>query len=415
MEPQSPTAPDGASDEVWPSVPPAAPRRTGGRRWVAGLAVLLLGLAAVARLASPPDRGDVLEIPPAGSVTPALLSDGTPVFAVHLEDGTVLAVEALAPEVAGPVGAVAGWCPRTEQFIAPHQGLLWDERGRRYPIGVLGRLGPAALDTGAVTPEDDLVTRVVRRVEGQDDPGDPVQIGPRVDVLRTRGAPRPDPEVSRGSRPPDWCRVPVAAFVQLGSPEPVPPERQVVSHAFLAGDLDLGREGMQVVEGTVLVDAEGAWWCPDGAADEGARPPACAGEAVAFAGDGPGVDGEEWALLEGPLLVTVADGAPSAVAVLPETTWRGASLLGTERYTARLEEFSLLAGQLRLTDLTRVDGEDWCWALTSRPVLDVDARVAVGSATTAEDLAELGALDGQPVDLLVDATTCRVLAVTEAA
>ncbi|WP_375757191.1 hypothetical protein [Corallococcus exercitus] len=70
----------------------------------------------------------VLELPARGSVVPARLGDGTPLWLVHREDGTVSVFSAIIPRThdASSVGLI-DWVPTMRRFTGAY---VWDERGQ---------------------------------------------------------------------------------------------------------------------------------------------------------------------------------------------------------------------------------------------------------------------------------------------
>lgn len=69
----------------------------------------------------------VLELPPPGSVVPATLGDGTPLWLVHREDGTVSAFSAIAPRTHDlSFVRLLYWIPTMRRFTGTY---VWDDRG----------------------------------------------------------------------------------------------------------------------------------------------------------------------------------------------------------------------------------------------------------------------------------------------
>ncbi|AFE04253.1 hypothetical protein COCOR_01729 [Corallococcus coralloides DSM 2259] len=108
----------------------------------------------------------VLELPPPGSVVPATLGDGTPVWRVHREDGTVSVFSALIPRTHGSSSVgLTQWIPTMRRFIGVY---VWDDRGT-----VLGNQGWDACTGGCPSTDDmpdsarDLDAFQVERLEGE--------------------------------------------------------------------------------------------------------------------------------------------------------------------------------------------------------------------------------------------------------
>lgn len=131
----------------------AAPRRA---PWVAAAAAVFVaasvGTALV--LAGAPDGGQdtvvglaggaeatVLPPPGEGEAVPELLSDGTPVWVVGHDDGTVSVLDAVSGHRPYGIGNLVAWCDESRGFQDPRYGSMFDERGRR-------RGGPAAVGLG---------------------------------------------------------------------------------------------------------------------------------------------------------------------------------------------------------------------------------------------------------------------------
>ncbi|MBN8469009.1 hypothetical protein JYJ95_21105 [Corallococcus exiguus] len=108
----------------------------------------------------------VLELPPRGSVVPATLGDGTPLWLVHREDGTVSVFSALIPRTSDSARVgFTHWLPTMRRFIGAY---VWDDRGT-----VLGNQGWDAC-TGECPSTDDMPDSArdldafqVERLEGE--------------------------------------------------------------------------------------------------------------------------------------------------------------------------------------------------------------------------------------------------------
>lgn len=369
---------------------------------------VLAAAAGLGALVRPVEPVEVVGLPAVGEVTAELLGDGTPVLISTLADGTVFVLEAEVPrEPDDPLGALVGWCPRTLQYVEPHLGTIYDQRGRRYPIGIRSRGDPAQLFLGASQPEQDLVTRVTTLIEGRDRPDAPVRVGPRVSVLRTRGAPRPDPTTERRSRPPEWCRADRPPFLDLHEPDPVPVSWQMVDHGFLAGPARRLGDGRQLVSGTIVRQPSGAaWFCATELEPPATACPADVVPVSAFDG-APVASLQMW--LTGPLLLEVADGEVVDVVLTPRAGWRGAGLVGVHRIEAAFEDFDLAHGLLHLSALPRDDVGHRCGGMLSREPLDVDARIDVAGVDDPLALAQLRPDAPIPVRVVQDQSTCAVI------
>ncbi|RKH43318.1 hypothetical protein [Corallococcus llansteffanensis] len=74
------------------------------------------------------EQSVVLELPPPGSVVPAQLGDGTPVWVSRGAGDKVSVLSAIIPAMDGiPSGAMIRWLPTQRRFTG---GFVWDEHGR---------------------------------------------------------------------------------------------------------------------------------------------------------------------------------------------------------------------------------------------------------------------------------------------
>lgn len=87
-----------------------------------------------------------LRRPPPGEVRPDHLADGTPVWVVGHQDGTVDVVSAFDTHVPLNLGKLNWWCPSAEAFENPAHGSKWDEYGVR-----IGGPAPFGLSTWEAT------------------------------------------------------------------------------------------------------------------------------------------------------------------------------------------------------------------------------------------------------------------------
>lgn len=103
-------------------------RKVRRRRLVLAFA-LLMPVAAGAAVISLPDRpANYVSAPAEPGVVFGRLRDGTRVYVVRHDDGTVTVVDAVSTHRTGTVGKQVGWCPGFG-FEDPAHGSRWDERG----------------------------------------------------------------------------------------------------------------------------------------------------------------------------------------------------------------------------------------------------------------------------------------------
>ena len=145
-----------------------------------GLLLVIGGVSALANLLreeEPELTGD-LQRPNAGQVRADYLSDGTPVWVIGHQDGSVDVLSAFDTHVPFHLGKMLWWCPSARGLDNPNHGSRWDEYGVK-----IGGPAPAGLASW------------------------------EVDVQSSRvflGAPRPAPPLDApASGPPeherDWC------------------------------------------------------------------------------------------------------------------------------------------------------------------------------------------------------------------
>ncbi len=124
----------------------------------------------------PPGRVvTTLPVPALGRVAPEQLADGTPVWVVRHDDGTVSVLDAVSTHRPFGFGALVGWCPSSRGFEDPAHGSQYDERGYNR-----GGPAPTALTAFATGPVENGTVRVTRadsaspgriRGEGRAGPG----------------------------------------------------------------------------------------------------------------------------------------------------------------------------------------------------------------------------------------------------
>jgi Protein of unknown function (DUF4232) len=93
---------------------------------IAVLLLIWLALRPFERSVRP--EATIFDVPPAGTVAPALLSDGRPVFVVHLEGG-VGVVDAGSTDRPWGIGALVAWCPSSRTFDDLFHGARWSAAG----------------------------------------------------------------------------------------------------------------------------------------------------------------------------------------------------------------------------------------------------------------------------------------------
>ncbi|CAN5324980.1 hypothetical protein BH23ACT9_BH23ACT9_07700 [soil metagenome] len=403
----------------------SAPRRRLGRI-AAGLVVLALVVVA-AQTADRATVTDVLSIPDFPTVRPERLENGTPVFVVHAagdrpgDPAVIDVIQAFTTEVTGPVTGLVGWCAASRQFVAAHHGALYDRRGRRMPATLRGRSASPAEGVNALA---DLIHRQSQPVDGRTEPEDPILVGgvERLRPWQVQDRPGLAPTV-----PPARCRLQDDPVVGTDAGDSF---HRLVDHSFLAGPLDPAVDGWQMTEGWLLITPDGrGTWCE--AAPLPGPPATCsqprADVRIGFAVDPQDVGGVA-VVIGGPLAARLQGGVVQRVAVTIRSTWIGSSLQGTERYQGAFATLDADRGMVvvRSAEGTPVRSE----AGTCRAAFPsvwtpegVALGIQVSGGTTFQvdgttDPADLAALptyidDGPPVEVVVDAVTCRALAVTD--
>jgi hypothetical protein len=227
--------------------------------------------AACTPLRADADPGSVrssLRLPPVGDALPDQLVDGTPVWVVHHDDGSVTVVDAVSSHRPFGFGQLVGWCPSSRGFEDPEHGSQFDERGRNR--GGPAPTGLATYATGAV--ENGTVT-----VTGQ----------VTSSTERTQGDPAAGPGCFNGK--------PELELHDLAA-EPGMTLRQAMDQAA-------GRWVVIADAPIVVVTGQPTTVC-DGALYQSA-PPKCEGVTA------PGhslVDGQQWAVFRGTFAARIIDG-----------------------------------------------------------------------------------------------------------
>lgn len=207
-----------------------ARRRRGARRALLGGAGTLAVLAVLAvvpgggltMLADEPSPApEEMPLPPVGTADPGVLADGTPVWVVNLGDTTSV-VDARSPHVAWGLTKLVRWCPSSRGFDDVH-GSQFDAAGR-----YLG--GPSP--TGLATYDHEVAGEAVRIGERRA----PAERG-------EQGHPRTACEDEPGASSPvehDLPRMPVTTDLLPPADRP------------------------RLVDGTLVIAADGATLCADG-------------------------------------------------------------------------------------------------------------------------------------------------------
>jgi hypothetical protein len=74
-----------------------------------------------------PGRSASSQSPPFGTVAPANLADGRPVFIVRGDDGTVAVNDGFSTHVPFGIGKLVAWCPSARTFDDVYHGSKWNE------------------------------------------------------------------------------------------------------------------------------------------------------------------------------------------------------------------------------------------------------------------------------------------------
>ncbi len=138
----------------------------GGRRFVIAAAVIAGAFVGVGALVGQRDGDRAtrqttaatfpsrVEVPPVGDARSAQLRDGTPVWVVNHEDGSVSVLDAASAHRPFGFGALVGWCASSRGFEDPVHGSQYDEQGRYRggpaPTG-LRAYATGGVENGSVT------------------------------------------------------------------------------------------------------------------------------------------------------------------------------------------------------------------------------------------------------------------------
>lgn len=266
-------------------------------RWAVAAVVLLVLAATVgsATLTGRPDDKEVtagpsgnapstLPAPAVGEASAERLEDGTPVWVVHHDDGTVSVLDAPSAHRPFGFGQLVGWCASSRGFEDPQHGSHYDERGRYRagpaPTG-LSVYPTSPLEGGTVTVTGPAAPQPPGRVQGGKDSD------PAVGSGCSDGSVDPDyvPGYRPGSAEPHSIRTEPGLTVGEAMDRP-------------AGEMVVIRDApILIVAGQPAVVCEGAV--------QASAPPRCDGP------EAPGLFlpvGLDWALVEGSFVARVIDG-----------------------------------------------------------------------------------------------------------
>lgn len=172
-----------ALGDAVPSEPAVPPRRSGPVLAMAAAAAVVVAAGVWALIGTTGDETPVatqsgqhqLTVPTEGA-SPDLLDDGTPVWVVRHDDGSVSVLDAVSPHRPLGAGQLVGWCPTSSGFEDPMYGSLYDAHGRKR-----GGPAPSGLARYPITDiADGTVTvtgpprRQSRQAEGGPAPSPPV-------------------------------------------------------------------------------------------------------------------------------------------------------------------------------------------------------------------------------------------------
>jgi hypothetical protein len=100
------------------------------RRWIILLGGLLLAAAIVSgRLIIRRAPPVALDLPHAGEARADYLPDGSPVWVIGHEDGSVDVFSAISTHVASGLAKLTWWCPKSRSLEDPFHGSTWSEFG----------------------------------------------------------------------------------------------------------------------------------------------------------------------------------------------------------------------------------------------------------------------------------------------
>ncbi|MGI9015631.1 MAG: hypothetical protein ACR2HR_00755 [Euzebya sp.] len=394
---------------------------------VGAVVVVLVLVVVAARSADRATVTDVLSIPDFGTIRADRLANGTPVFVVSSPavepDGEPIldVIQAFDTEIDTPITGLVGWCADAGMFVDAHLGPLYDVRGRRLPSSIQGRELSQTIFEEPHTAVDDLIHREVQPIQGRTQPDDPFEVGQVQQLQAWQVQDRP---LLQPLTPPNSCRLPPDPAV--ADPDAAPVFRRLIDHSFLAGPIDPDASGWQVTDGWLIIDVDGrATWCDAEPTRE--TQPRCpqprSDVSVGFTIDRQDVGGIP-AILGGPLAVRLEDGVVARAAVMADSTWRGSSLRGTERYVGNYVSLDAVRGTANVRGV-QGGGTELC--LGAFPGLLTNQAVASAISIGAETLFQIGGVSDPArlaaqsptrpdveVQVVIDRATCRALLITDA-
>ena len=190
------------------------------------IGVVVAGFIAVTTLLQDPveEFSDSVRRPTPGEVRPDYLADGTPVWVIGHEDGSVSVLSGFDAHVPAGLGKILWWCPTALALDNPEHGSKYDEYGLKLggpaPTGLpsyetrasggrifVGSLGePPAIEEGhtgprefdrdwCTFPEDDVLFHTFDGWQVWDSPTDAVAAAPDGWILLAGGLALRDGEV----------------------------------------------------------------------------------------------------------------------------------------------------------------------------------------------------------------------------
>ncbi|MDQ4035357.1 MAG: hypothetical protein M3153_05445 [Chloroflexota bacterium] len=183
-----------------------------GRRLIIGLGVIAVGIMAVGYayifggIAKPVSGARaVLDLPPSGTASAALLDDGRPVFVVNDPEAGMWVLDAQRPQPPGTVGEVVAWCPQTRLFVNLEEGTTYASDGRL--LGGPADQGLVAFATRASPDEPGrIIVETDTEVRGRSAAGVEPATGCAngMVVHEPHGDETFDPSVAADQEPPGW-------------------------------------------------------------------------------------------------------------------------------------------------------------------------------------------------------------------
>jgi hypothetical protein len=183
-----------------------------GRRLLIGLGIIAVGVMAIGYAyifggIATPAGGDraVLDLPPSGTASAAILDDGRPVFVVNDPQAGVWVIDAQRPQPPGTLGELVAWCPETSLFVDLGDGATYAPDGRQ-----LGGPADQGLVAFATRPAPDDPARVIvgadtelrGRVAAGSEP--PTACTSEIVLHEPHGDETFDPSVAADQEPPGW-------------------------------------------------------------------------------------------------------------------------------------------------------------------------------------------------------------------